>query len=150
MPWRQWGSFGAPFSLRSTEYAGLGAGAPGERVGARERVLPGSRLQGVANILVMPNLDAAKLMRARLLAGEGKFSDAIAQVEELVKSEPDDTETQLQLALLYMQDEKLDKAIKAAIKSDVATVIDIPIDPDEDVYPFVAPGTGLKDMITGA
>jgi acetolactate synthase-1/2/3 large subunit len=44
----------------------------------------------------------------------------------------------------------LEKAIKAAIKSDVATVIDIPIDPDEDVYPFVAPGTGLKDMITGA
>jgi acetolactate synthase-1/2/3 large subunit len=45
---------------------------------------------------------------------------------------------------------ELDKAIRAAIKSDVATVIDIPIDPDEDVYPFVAPGTGLKDMITGA
>jgi acetolactate synthase-1/2/3 large subunit len=44
----------------------------------------------------------------------------------------------------------LEKAIKAAVKSDVATVIDIPIDPDEDVYPFVAPGTGLKDMITGA
>ena len=46
--------------------------------------------------------------------------------------------------------QELDKAIKGAIKSDVATVIDIPIDPDEDVYPFVAPGTGLKDMITGA
>ncbi|HXV46107.1 MAG TPA: biosynthetic-type acetolactate synthase large subunit [Nitrososphaera sp.] len=46
--------------------------------------------------------------------------------------------------------QELDKAIKVAIKSDVATVIDIPIDPDEDVYPFVAPGTGLKDMITGA
>src|SRR5918912_1096562 len=44
----------------------------------------------------------------------------------------------------------LEKAIKSAIKSDVATVIDIPIDPEEDVYPFVAPGTGLKDMITGA
>ncbi|HEX2013727.1 MAG TPA: biosynthetic-type acetolactate synthase large subunit, partial [Nitrososphaera sp.] len=44
----------------------------------------------------------------------------------------------------------LEKAIKAAVKSDVATVIDIPIDPDEDVYPFVAPGTGLKDMVTGA
>ncbi|MGI0025281.1 MAG: thiamine pyrophosphate-binding protein, partial [Nitrososphaera sp.] len=44
----------------------------------------------------------------------------------------------------------LEKAIRAAVKSDVATVIDIPIDPDEDVYPFVAPGTGLKDMITGA
>jgi acetolactate synthase-1/2/3 large subunit len=44
----------------------------------------------------------------------------------------------------------LEKAIKTAVKSDVATVIDIPIDPDEDVYPFVAPNTGLKDMITGA
>src|ERR687890_196686 len=45
---------------------------------------------------------------------------------------------------------ELEKAIKAALKSDAATVIDIPIDPDEDVYPFVAPGTGLKDMIIGA
>lgn len=45
---------------------------------------------------------------------------------------------------------ELEKAIKSALKSDVATVIDIPIDPEEDVYPFVAPGTGLKDMITGA
>lgn len=44
---------------------------------------------------------------------------------------------------------ELEKAIKSALKSDVATVIDIPIDPDEDVYPFVAPGTGLKDMIVG-
>ena len=44
----------------------------------------------------------------------------------------------------------LEKAVKTAIKSDVATVIDIPIDPEEDVYPFVAPGTSLKDMITGA
>ena len=43
--------------------------------------------------------------------------------------------------------DELDKAIKTALKSDVATVIDIPIDPEEDVLPFVAPGTGLKDMI---
>jgi acetolactate synthase I/II/III large subunit len=46
--------------------------------------------------------------------------------------------------------EELEKAIKYAVKSEVATVIDIPIDPNEDVYPFVAPGTGLKDMVTGA
>jgi acetolactate synthase I/II/III large subunit len=46
--------------------------------------------------------------------------------------------------------DELDKALKIAVKSDIATVIDIPIDPDEDVYPFVAPGTGLKDMIIGA
>jgi acetolactate synthase-1/2/3 large subunit len=45
---------------------------------------------------------------------------------------------------------ELEKALKYAVRSEVATVIDIPIDPEEDVYPFVAPGTGLKDMITGA
>ncbi|HSA74593.1 MAG TPA: biosynthetic-type acetolactate synthase large subunit [Candidatus Nitrosocosmicus sp.] len=44
---------------------------------------------------------------------------------------------------------ELEKALKTAVKSDVATVIDIPIDPEEDVYPFVAPGSGLKDMIVG-
>jgi acetolactate synthase-1/2/3 large subunit len=44
---------------------------------------------------------------------------------------------------------ELHKAIKAGISSDLATVIDIPIDPEEDVYPFVAPGSGLKDMIVG-
>jgi acetolactate synthase-1/2/3 large subunit len=43
--------------------------------------------------------------------------------------------------------DELDKAIKTALSSDVATVIDIPIDPEEDVLPFVAPGTPLSDMI---
>ena len=43
--------------------------------------------------------------------------------------------------------DELDKAIKTALSSDVATVIDIPIDPEEDVLPFVAPGTSLEDMI---
>jgi acetolactate synthase-1/2/3 large subunit len=43
--------------------------------------------------------------------------------------------------------DELDKAIKTALSSDVATVIDIPIDPEEDVLPFVAPGTSLGDMI---
>ena len=43
--------------------------------------------------------------------------------------------------------DELDKAIKTALNSDIATVIDIPIDPEEDVLPFVAPGTSLSDMI---
>ncbi len=46
--------------------------------------------------------------------------------------------------------DELEKAIKTAVNSNIATVIDIPIDPNEDVYPFVAPGTGLKDMVIGA
>ncbi|MDH3677996.1 MAG: biosynthetic-type acetolactate synthase large subunit [Nitrosopumilus sp.] len=43
--------------------------------------------------------------------------------------------------------DELDGAIKSALSSDVATVIDIPIDPEEDVLPFVAPGTSLADMV---
>ena len=43
--------------------------------------------------------------------------------------------------------DELEHAIKVGLKSDVTTVIDIPIDPEEDVLPFVAPGTPLKDMI---
>ncbi|MDE1843073.1 MAG: biosynthetic-type acetolactate synthase large subunit [Thaumarchaeota archaeon] len=43
--------------------------------------------------------------------------------------------------------DEVGKAVQTAIKSDIATVIDIPIDPQEDVLPFVAPGTSLKDMI---
>jgi acetolactate synthase-1/2/3 large subunit len=43
--------------------------------------------------------------------------------------------------------DELDKAIKTALTSEVATVIDIPIDPEEDVLPFVAPGTSLADMV---
>jgi acetolactate synthase-1/2/3 large subunit len=43
--------------------------------------------------------------------------------------------------------DELGDAIRVGLKSDVATVIDIPIDPEEDVLPFVAPGTPLKDMI---
>ncbi len=46
--------------------------------------------------------------------------------------------------------EELEKSLKTAVNSNIATVIDIPIDPNEDVYPFVAPGTGLKDMVVGA
>ena len=45
---------------------------------------------------------------------------------------------------------ELEDAIKIGLKSDVTTVIDIPIDPEENVLPFVAPGTGLKDMILAA
>ena len=43
--------------------------------------------------------------------------------------------------------DELERAIKTALGNNVATVIDIPIDPEEDVLPFVAPGTPLSEMI---
>ncbi|MDQ1279431.1 MAG: acetolactate synthase large subunit [Thermoproteota archaeon] len=39
------------------------------------------------------------------------------------------------------------KALREALKSDVTTVIDVPISPDENVLPMVPAGMGLKDMM---
>ena len=39
------------------------------------------------------------------------------------------------------------RALKLGLHSDVTTVIDVPISPEEDVFPFVVPGTALKDMV---
>ena len=38
-------------------------------------------------------------------------------------------------------------AVRRAIKADVPTVIDVPIDPDENVLPMIPPGMGLKDTL---
>jgi len=39
------------------------------------------------------------------------------------------------------------KAVRKAIKSDVTTVIDVPIAPEENVFPMIPAGAGLKGMI---
>jgi len=41
------------------------------------------------------------------------------------------------------------KAVKEALKAEVTTVIDVPISPEEDVFPMVPAGASLKDMIEG-
>ncbi len=43
--------------------------------------------------------------------------------------------------------DEIGSAVRTALSNNVATVIDIPINPEEDVLPFVAPGTPLRDMI---
>jgi acetolactate synthase-1/2/3 large subunit len=45
--------------------------------------------------------------------------------------------------------QEFEKAFKQALASEVATVIDVPVSPEEDVYPFVPPGSGLKDILYG-
>ena len=42
---------------------------------------------------------------------------------------------------------EFEKAFKEAINSEVTTVIDCPVAPEEDVFPFVAPGRGLNEVI---
>ncbi len=39
------------------------------------------------------------------------------------------------------------KAVRKAIKSEVTTVIDVPISPEENVFPMIPAGAGLKGMI---
>jgi acetolactate synthase-1/2/3 large subunit len=43
--------------------------------------------------------------------------------------------------------EKLRSELRRAIKADVSTVIDVPVDPEENVYPIVPPGMGLRDAL---
>lgn len=42
---------------------------------------------------------------------------------------------------------EMSEAVKKSLRSDVTTVIDIPIDPEENVLPMVPGGYGLKDVI---
>jgi len=45
--------------------------------------------------------------------------------------------------------EELEGAVKEGLRSDVTTVIDVPISPEENVFPMVAPGKGLLDIMIG-
>jgi len=45
--------------------------------------------------------------------------------------------------------EEFSKAVQKAMGSEVTTVIDVPISPEEDVYPMIPPGRGLDETIIG-
>ena len=45
--------------------------------------------------------------------------------------------------------EEFSDAMKKALKTEVTTVIDVPICPEDDVFPMVPPGKGLKDTVAG-
>ena len=46
--------------------------------------------------------------------------------------------------------EEFERAVKNAVAAEVSTVIDVPIDPEENVFPMVPPGKGLKDILMEA
>jgi len=45
--------------------------------------------------------------------------------------------------------EEFSKAVREAMKSEVTTVIDVPISPEEDVFPIIPPGRGLDETVVG-
>ena len=44
--------------------------------------------------------------------------------------------------------DEFNKAMREAVDADYSTVIEVPIDPNENVYPHIPPGMGLKDILT--
>jgi acetolactate synthase-1/2/3 large subunit len=46
--------------------------------------------------------------------------------------------------------EEFGEAVKRAINSEVSTVIDVQLDPEENVFPMVPPGKGLKNILLEA
>jgi acetolactate synthase-1/2/3 large subunit len=45
---------------------------------------------------------------------------------------------------------EFEKAVQTAIDDNLTTVIDVPIDPEENVFPMVPPGKGLRDILVEA
>ncbi|MCD6480621.1 biosynthetic-type acetolactate synthase large subunit [Candidatus Bathyarchaeota archaeon] len=43
--------------------------------------------------------------------------------------------------------EEFEEAVKVGMESEAATVIDVPIDPEENVFPMVPPGRGLREIL---
>jgi len=43
---------------------------------------------------------------------------------------------------------ELNTELRRAAAADYTTVIEVPIDPEENVYPMIPPGMGLKDILT--
>jgi acetolactate synthase-1/2/3 large subunit len=43
--------------------------------------------------------------------------------------------------------DEFSKAVKRSLRSEVTTVIDVSISPEENVFPMIPPGGGLRDMI---
>jgi len=46
--------------------------------------------------------------------------------------------------------EDFERAVKDAVDAEVTTVIDVSIDPEENVFPMVPPGKGLRDILVEA
>jgi acetolactate synthase-1/2/3 large subunit len=42
---------------------------------------------------------------------------------------------------------EFESAIKRSLKAEMPVVVDVPISPDEKVYPMVPPGKGLKEVV---
>jgi acetolactate synthase-1/2/3 large subunit len=45
--------------------------------------------------------------------------------------------------------QEFSKAVRKGTKSEVTTVIDVPISPEEDVFPIIPPSRGLDEMVLG-
>jgi len=42
------------------------------------------------------------------------------------------------------------KALRAGVRADSPTLIEVPVSHEEDVFPFLPPGRGIKDTVYGS
>ena len=59
-----------------------------------------------------PGLPQAVLLRSLLAAGAGRMNEAIADLQQLLRTNPDNTQLRMQLALYYAADQRASKAIE--------------------------------------
>jgi tetratricopeptide (TPR) repeat protein len=75
-------------------------------------------LQDIDIVLSLsPGMPEATRLRAMVLAGEGKFDEAIADMEKLRQSDATDITDQLRLAMFYSADKNPEKAIELYSKA---------------------------------
>ena len=81
----------------------------------------------------------------RLFYGRRYIAVKLGQVPDFVKLAEAYGAQGIRVASL----EDFKKAVRAAMKSEVTTVIDVPVSPEEDVLPMVPPERGLNEMLIG-
>lgn len=73
---------------------------------------PEKALAAIARVLELkPDHDSARHFRAILLARAGKIDEIMAELKKILKDSPDDVPVQLQMAVLYVIEDKQRKAI---------------------------------------
>ena len=97
-------------------------------------------------IIVLNNSVLGMVAQWQRLFYNRRYSQvALGRVPDFVKL----AEAHGALGLRAESVEEFEKAVKEGIKSDATCVIDVPISPEENVFPMVPAGKSYKDMMVG-
>jgi len=92
--------------------------------------LPAARADVERALQAAPNLRAGILYRSLIAAAEGRFHEAIPDLRQILRAEPENIELKLQLATFYISDQRPRKAI--SILTEVIDATEEPPSEDDD------------------